>query len=306
MSNRARPPLSRALSFSRRQVGLTLAGAAGGGILGLLTAKAAAQPKPGSKGGSGHGFLVYYGSTYSAISGDYSQVVIEDHDRAEAVLKLRPATKFLCYFSVAEVNSGRPYYAKLKAAGIVGNANPNWPDARFIDVRSHLWRKILITELIPAVLAKGYSGVFLDTLDSAEALEQRNPVRFAGMVEAAAGIVSGIRQAFPGIEIMINRGYAVLPHVVGQYNSLLGESVRTTFGAENQYRRLSESDVEWQRAKMFEARARDSSLQLFSLDYWDPTDSAGIARIYAEARADGMSPYVATPDLNQVVPEPLL
>jgi polysaccharide biosynthesis protein PelA len=294
------------MMLSRRQIGLALAGAAGAGLLGIPGAKADNGPPPntGATADQARGFLIYYGSGYGAITESYSPVVLEDHEGAAALVKRFPSTTFLCYFSVAEVHSGRPYYARLKAAGIVGTPNPSWPDARYVDVRSPIWRNILLTDLIPAALAKGYRGVFLDTLDSAEALEHRDPVRFAGMVTAAADLVSAIRKAFPAIEIMINRAYAILPRVAGQYNHLLGESVRSTFGSGGKYRRMPEQDIAWQRDRMFEARMRDPSLQLFSLDYWDPNDHGGIARIYAEARADGMTPYVATPDLTQVVPEP--
>ena len=49
---------------------------------------------------------------------------------------------------------------------------------------------------------------------------------------------------------------------------------------------------------------RDPRLRLFSLDYWEPQDRDGIARLYAEQRANGFVPYVATPDLTRIVPSP--
>jgi hypothetical protein len=103
---------------------------------------------------------------------------------------------------------------------------------------------------------------------------------------------------------MINRGYAVLPHIPGEFDYLLGESVRTTFDPNSdRYHRRTQQDIEWQRTRMLEARDRDPNLQLFTLDYWDPNDRAGLADLYAEARADGFVPYVATPDLMQIVAE---
>ena len=173
-----------------------------------------------------------------------------------------------------------------------------------MDVRSHAWRNLLLKDIIPSILKNGYQGIFLDTLDTAEALERQDPVKSKGMIAAAADLVRAIRAAFPSIIIMVNRGYAVLPLIPGEFDYFLGESVRSTFNPQTgKYFRRTEQDVEWQRARMLEARDRDPSLQLFLLDYWDPKDRSGLAEFYAEARANGFVPYIATPDLTQIVPE---
>ena len=125
------------------------------------------------------------------------------------------------------------------------------------------------------------------------------------MVEGAAELVRGVRRSFPNVPIMVNRGYAVLPRIAGQFDMLLGESVRTTFDARSQtYRAVPEEGYIWQVQKMREARERDRRLRLFSLDYWNPEDREGIARIYAVQRANGFIPYVGTFDLTRIVAEP--
>jgi hypothetical protein len=55
---------------------------------------------------------------------------------------------------------------------------------------------------------------------------------------------------------------------------------------------------------MRQAQRRDPKLRLFSLDYWSPDDHKGIARIYAQERANGFIPYVGTRDLTKIVIEP--
>jgi uncharacterized protein (TIGR01370 family) len=248
---------------------------------------------------------IYYGDRYDTIPEDSSLVIIEDGEAAESFVRRRVESTVLGYVSLAEVHSGRPYYSRLRSKGALGAPNPAWPDAYFVDVRSDAWRSLLLNEIIPSILKSGHQGIFLDTLDSAEALERQDPVKFKGMIAAAADLIRAIRSAFPSIIIMVNRGYAILPLIPGEFDYLLGESVRSTFNAKTgAYYRRTEQDIEWQRARMLEARDRDPSVQLFSLDYWNPKDRAGLAALYAEARADGFVPYVATPDLTQVVPEP--
>ena len=46
-----------------------------------------------------------------------------------------------------------------------------------VDVRSDVWRNLLLNDIIPSILKNGYQGIFLDTLDSAEALERQDPVK---------------------------------------------------------------------------------------------------------------------------------
>ena len=50
--------------------------------------------------------------------------------------------------------------------GLLGERNPNWPESRYVTLKGGEWEKILLKELIPSVVSKGYRGVFLDTADS--------------------------------------------------------------------------------------------------------------------------------------------
>ncbi|MFL5518131.1 MAG: hypothetical protein ACJ8DJ_18390, partial [Gemmatimonadales bacterium] len=85
----------------------------------------------------------------------------------------------------------------------------------------------------------------------------------------------------------------------------LGESVSSTFDARSkQYKLVSPDARAWQVERMLKAKQRDPRLRLFALDYWDSEDQQGIARLYAQERADGFTPYVATLDLSRIVPEP--
>jgi len=250
-------------------------------------------------------FLVYYGSSTDLAIGTFALAALDSDLNLESLNRFRRDTTYLGYLSLTEVHSGRPYFAELAAEGLLAGANANWPDARFIDLRHERWRWRVVNDLIPGILQKGFDGVFLDTLDSAEFLQRQDPSHYGGMVEGAAHLVRAIRAAFPDILIMINRGFAVLPRITGHFDMVLGESVRTTFNAgTTHYSFVSESDYEWQRQQLWAARRRDPNLQLFSLDYWDPDDKENIAKIYTEERANGFIPYVATPDLTRIILPP--
>ncbi|MDO9711747.1 endo alpha-1,4 polygalactosaminidase [Paracraurococcus lichenis] len=250
-------------------------------------------------------FLVYYGGEAQDAIRQYGLAVLDPAIKANLARCRGPDSLLLGYLSLGEVHAGQSYAPALARAGLLFEPNPNWPDARLLDMRSAQWREWVVERLVPTILARGFDGLFFDTLDNAEALEQRDPVRFGGMVAGAAALVRAVRQRFAGVPLMINRGYAVLPQIAGQFDMLLGESVYSTFDAGAKgYRLMPEAGYAWQVERLRAARERDRRLRVFSLDYWDPQDRAGLARIYAVQRANGFVPYVATPDLTRIVPAP--
>ena len=125
------------------------------------------------------------------------------------------------------------------------------------------------------------------------------------MVAAAAGLVKALRQSFPSITVMMNRGYALLPEVASHINIALGESVYGTYDFEGKvYRAVPAAAYAEQVQLLKQARKSNPSLRICSLDYWDPADREGIRRIYRAQRANGFDPYVATVGLDQLIKEP--
>jgi polysaccharide biosynthesis protein PelA len=250
-------------------------------------------------------FLIDYSSTVDRRVDHYDIAVLDANVAHPIISARRPGAIFLGYLSLGEIHSGRDYFSNAAAEGFILRPNPSWPDARFVDLRNQRWHDRVINQLVPEILAKGFNGIFLDTLDDAEFLERQEPARCAGMVDAAAALLRKIHQQFPGVSLMVNRGYAVLPRAAGAFDMLLGESVVTTWdSATHGYRPTSESDAHWQIEQMRQAQRRDPKLRLFSLDYWSADDPKGIARIYAQERMNGFIPYVGTRDLTKIVIEP--
>lgn len=281
------------LSFRRRDfVALSLM------VFGL---SARALPEVGAQA-----WGIDYGSaTDPAIAKHYDLLVLEpDFDRALAPLRGKN-TRLLGYISLGEINMARPFAAELSRAGALSDRNPNWPEARYVDLRHPAWRDMVLDHLIPALLRKGYDGIFMDTLDNAEALEHLKPRDHQGMVAGAAALVQAIRARFPDITIMMNRGYALLPKVVSRIDIVLAEAMASRWNfAEKRYEMMTPEDWDWQAAKLYEAKRANPRLKLMTLDYWDPADEATVASLYARERAAGFQPYVSTLALDRLIPEP--
>lgn len=247
----------------------------------------------------------YGPNTEPTLAHAYDLLVLEpDHKRPIAALRA-PGAELFGYVSLGEVHTTRPYFKELDHSGSLMKANPNWPDARYIDLRADAWRNILLRRLIPQILALGYNGIFIDTLDNAEAMEHDHPTGNHGMVEAAASLVRAIRTHFPTTKIIVNRGYAVLPAIATQIDFALGEAMAAKWDfVLKRYVRLTDADWNWQAARLRAAKALNPGLTLLTLDYWNESDRTGIARLYDQERKAGFAPYVTTLQLDRLIAEP--
>jgi uncharacterized protein (TIGR01370 family) len=263
-----------------------------------------ATPRPSANAALRWG--VDYGATTDPVLARMCALLVLEPHHARPIAPLRgPGSILLGYVSFGEVERSRPYFAGLEKAGALKAANPNWPDARLADLRHPAWRAAVLDRLVPAILALGYDGIFIDTMDNAEAMERQDPVANKGMVAAGVTLIAAVRARFPRIRIMLNRGYALLPDVAPKIDYLLGEAMASRWNfATKRYELLSDSDWAWQAGRLRAAKARNPALNLMTLDYWDPTDTKQVAALYARERAAGFSPYVATLALDRLVPEP--
>lgn len=251
-------------------------------------------------------WVLYYSNQLRPEAFDpYSLVVLDSEAHPHISPMLSAGKSVLGYISLGEVASYRHWYSEVKAEGILLKENKNWPGSFFVDLRDHRWTKRVIEELIPAILRQGFSGIFLDTLDNAGELERIDSNAYKGMTLAAAKLVRTIRRHFPEIKIMLNRGYELLPNVGDVIDMELGESVFTDYSFETKLYSRVEQDLHKEQVKILQNAAKKfPNLAIYTLDYWDPSDTSGISAIYKAERENGFNPYVSTIELDQIVPEP--
>ncbi len=252
-------------------------------------------------------WAVYYGHALPAASFHTYNVVVLDasYDTHVAELKSQGKT-VLGYLSLGEAEDYRSFYKKLKEQKLLLEANPEWKGHFIIDIRKPEWGTMVAEELIPEILAKGFDGIMFDTIDSPLHLAIQKKDKYPGMNDAAVKLLCDIRKAHPNIKLMLNRGFDVLTQAAPCIDMVLAESTRTDLqlsGAKKP-KLLSDEDYGWYVGKLKEAKAAAPALKVYSLDYWPIKDKEGVARIYAEQRANGFIPYVSTIDLQHVYPEP--
>jgi uncharacterized protein (TIGR01370 family) len=247
-------------------------------------------------------WVAYYGHSEKSESFLPYDVVVFDADKHPSLSPLINRNKVLLgYISLGEIENYRPFYAEIKAKGIILAENPNWPGNFALDVRHPAWRKLILEEIIPSLIRAGFNGIMLDTVDSAIALEQQDPKKYAGMAKATVEIIKAIRMHYPRLHIMLNRGFEILPEVSGDIDMFLAETIFTThdfktqkagFVADNIYQSLVEL--------LKKQQAANPRLQIFTLDYWPTKDDAALQKITKAQRDNGFIPQVSTVHLQSL------
>lgn len=174
-------------------------------------------------------FIVYYGEGLSQQDVGSVELAIVEPERTRLAEMASPHTRFLAYLSIGEVNDSRPYWDKVQAANIVVEENENWPGAHRVDVRSVAWRDLLLNDIIPALFAQGYQGLFLDTVDTASYLEDREPKRFKGASTALLNLVRDIKKRHPDQTLLLNNALDHLPQLGDTIDGVVVEDLYTRY-----------------------------------------------------------------------------
>lgn len=245
-------------------------------------------------------FVVYYHQTATPADLAAFETLVLDGDVHPDLAPLKAqGHRLIGYVSVGEIKAGSST-EQLFDDSIKVSTNLFWKST-LVDIRSPQWQSYVLDTEIPALLAKGFDGVMLDTIDSALHLEALEPQRFAGTTQAAAHIVKTIRARHPHITIMMNRGFDLLPLVASDIDILLAESTLSRYDLASRTATFApDEDYRQYLAKIRAAQQLAPHLAIYTLDYWDMNDPQGVGAIYAFQRKQGFVPYVATPDLQQI------
>lgn len=252
-------------------------------------------------------WAVYYGvDAPPELLQGYQLVVLDPGFTGDLAAVKAKGAKVLAYLSLGEINEQRQEFAQARSMQLLLEANPNWPGAWAVDIRDPRWRAVIVQTVAPALLARGFDGLFLDTIDSSLWLETREPARFSGMKDAAVALISALHAASPASILVLNGGLEIAGPLRGIVDRIAIESTLSTWDFARKEPRWRSGDERAQALRRIAAaRAANPKLEVYALDYWDPDDRASIATIYRSQRQAGLVPYVATIALDRVVAEPV-
>lgn len=251
-------------------------------------------------------WVVYFHENLpNEVYAPYSLIILEGDQYPDISPLLESKKTVLGYLGVGEVSYDRYYFTAVKKEGLLLETNKNWPDSRMVDLRNKLWTKRIIEELIPCLLFQHFSGIFLDTVDNAIYLEEKDPIKYRGMKQAAIELIKTIRLHYPHIVLMMNRGLAILPHVAKDIDMVLAENILAEYDFKTHTSHLvPEKQYLEEVKKLKEAKEINPRLEIYTLDYWDTKDKEGMKKIYDIQMKQGFYPYVTSIELDQITPSP--
>jgi polysaccharide biosynthesis protein PelA len=244
-------------------------------------------------------WVVYYGAA-PEVAGDLARfdvVVLDPHGHPPLPAVKQHGSLVLMYVSLAEVNTNHPEFADIAAEPWVLTANPNWPEARRLDVRAPAYERWLLDRVVPRALTAGVNGLFLDTADTALELERVEPAKYRGAAAALGRVLEEMKRRNPRVILLLNGGLRLVERRPRAVDAVAVESVWTDYDFKGQaYRARPPEEAESRAAEL--RRVADLGVTVFTLDYVASADRA--AEPIRLARARGFIPYVSTIGLDRV------
>lgn len=206
-------------------------------------------------------------------------------------------TPLIGYASVGEAEEAADYWPQIKGASFVLEANPAWPGAHRVDVRSAVWQDILLDQIIPDMKAKGFKGVFLDTIDVATYLESQDPQVYKGSADAAVDLIKKIRESWPQSQIFPNNALEILDRLGPWVDGVVVEDLYTRADFQEQtYAPTPEADTQY-KEKLLDAFRKKFKKPVYVILYapnaQDPLAKTAVKR----CRKKGYHWYITDPGL---------
>lgn len=211
-------------------------------------------------------YMIYYGQGRADDLARYNLAIVQPETLTDAELaQLRAhGTLVVAYLSIGEAEPSRPWYkdGRVDQKWLLG-LNPNW-GSYYVDARQPGWQRLMHT-LMGDYLTRGFDGVFLDTVDTAEAF----PETRQGMID----LIRALRLAYPDALLVQNRGFDLIESVAASIDAVMFEGVSTTYDFATKTYGIVYNPAA---ARKLEQLSKTTGLPILALDYVPP-DQPNIA-----------------------------
>jgi len=237
----------------------------------------------------------FYGSNPAVNAwSQYDRIVLESENISAdelSGLKQHGAATF-AYLSVGEVGPDRKW--NLKPEWSIG-FNGAWK-SKVMDLTNSGWQRFLL-QRVDQLVAAGYDGLFLDTMDS-HLLAVTDTAGKAAQQNALANLLYRIKKRHPSIRMISNRGFEVMDKIATYIEAVAAESLYAGWdNATREYKPVPADHRQWL-AQQLSAIKQSYDLDTIIIDYV-PTEDRDTAREVAnKITADGFIPWVTNPGLD--------
>lgn len=223
-------------------------------------------------------FMIYYGNNACTKKLNAYQTLILDPDNYTDVNSFSAST--YAYLSIGEVNEHRDYFNLLKNENKILSKNSVW--GSYLIKFDSYWENLLISKIIPEILAKGYTGIMLDNIDAIVYYKTANK-------DVLIDFINSLKLCFPKLQIMVNRGFEIINEL--EVDSVLLESTISTHDFETKEYLIFEEPIKFK---------IKNNIKCYSVDYWPTHDFENIKKIRNLAKNEGYVSLVTDISLQQI------
>lgn len=242
-------------------------------------------------------WIVYYGETLKDRDLKGVDLAILDPNALTPSSFQSSKTAFIGYVSIGEAEPHRYYWPMVSSAKFLVEKNPIW-GSWLVDVRSPEWQKLLLETVIPNIFAKGYDGLFLDTVDTAAYLEEKDPIKFKDSKTAMIAFVKELRRRWPDKKIFPNNGLELLSDYGAVIDGVVVEDLYTRYHFEKKISEPTPADETGEKEKMLDAFRKKFNQPVLNILY-DTSDKTPLIReAVKRSQKKGYEWYRTTIDLK--------
>ncbi len=238
-------------------------------------------------------YIVYYGEGRADDLAQFDAAIIQPDTLSddELLTLTNSGTQTIAYLSIGEVEPYRDWYndGRVSTDWILGH-NPNW-DSYYVNANETGWQDLMI-EIVGEYLARGFAGIFLDTVDTVDLF----PDTESGMIE----LIARLRENFPDAILVQNRGFGVLDDTVDSIDGVMFEDLSTSYDFDDEtYEQISPEDNQEVIDQLVQLHT-ETGLVVLALDYAEPDDRETAEAAREIALTYGFISYVAEISLQEI------
>jgi hypothetical protein len=227
----------------------------------------------------------------------FNRVVIESENFTDFHKTLAYKAEVFAYISVGEAEDWRSVKPALKSSWILGT-NQSWGN-KIIDLTQRGWREYLLKERMTPLWMAGYRAFFLDTIDSYQAVVKDKSGR-ANQEKALVDLIQTIKNQFPNVKLLINRGFEIMPQIGRLVEGVIAESLFYSWNPiDRRYIAINDNDRFWLVKQLREIRSR-YHLPVVVVDYLPPHLQEKAHQTAKRIAELGFIPWITNHSLNKI------
>ena len=243
---------------------------------------------------------VFYGPNLPTdVLSQYSRIIVEADNVKQHELKALRANggDVFAYLSVGEVSPTRKWFNKINQKWVLGD-NRVW-DSKVMDLSSPGWQEFVIKDIVDPLWQAGYSGLFLDTMDSFKLFASNDALQ-QKQIDSLTSLLQTIHKRYPKMRFIANRGFEVLPNIGHLLEAVAAESLFASW--DNGLKVYKETKPEDQAWLLNQLRVVKDKLpvDIIIIDYIEPNKRDAAKALAQRITDEGFIPWISIPALDMV------